>query len=344
MRVATYNVEWFSYLFDNKNKLIFNRRWSGSHDVEKEQQINALGAIFKAMDADEIMIIEAPQANKKRSSTHALENFARHFGLRQTQAITGFRNDTQQQIALLYDPSKMDVSHAPNKPSKHAPAFDTKFILGNGDKEQQPVTFSKPPLELVINPRSPGPNLRLIGVHAKSKAPHGVRNAEHATEISLLNRRKQLTQCLWIRRRVEQHLRKGDYLIVLGDFNVGPGLDKYEKEFGHSGIEIVLGTTQKMEKRLFDPHAVQTMSRPFAVQPTTSRFYDHRTKTYLNALLDYIMISKNLKSLGDHKWTNWHPFDHPECFKSNELCQALLTASDHFPVTLDLDLSLPLEN
>jgi hypothetical protein len=339
MRIATYNIEWFSYLFDDEDKLIFDRSWSGRHDVEKHQQINALGTVFNAIDADAIMIIEAPQTNAKRSTTRALENFARHFNLRQTQAITGFRNDTQQQIALLYDPSKMDVSHAPKKPSKRAPAFDTKFILGKGDDAQKPVTFSKPPLELVINPRGPGPNLRLIGVHAKSKAPHGAKNPEHATEISLTNRRKQLTQCLWIRRRVEQHLRKNDHLIVLGDFNDGPGLDEYEAEFGHSGIEIVLGTTQKLEKRLFDPHAAQTMSRPFAVQPTTSRFYDHRTKTYLNALLDYIMISKNLKSLGDHKWTIWHPFDHPECYKSDEICQALLTASDHFPVTLDLDFS-----
>lgn len=339
MRIATYNVEWFANLFDDDNVLILDSSWSGRYDVEKIQQINALGVVFKAIDADAIMIIEAPSTTDKRSSTHALENFARHFGLRQSQAITGYTNDTQQEIALLYDPSKMDVSHAPLKPSKRAPAFDTQFVLGKGDDAQTPVTFSKPPLELIINPRGAGPNLRLIGVHAKSKAPHGAKNKAQATKISITNRRKQLTQCLWIRRRVEQHLRKKDHLIVLGDFNDGPGLDEFETEFGHSGIEIVLGTTQKSEKRLYDPHAAQALSRPFAVQPTTSRFFDHRTKTYLNALLDYIMISKNLADIGNHKWIIWHPFDHPDCFKSSELCQALLTASDHFPVTLDLGFS-----
>lgn len=339
MRIATYNVEWFSYLFDDEDELVMDRSWSGRHDVEKVQQINALGAVFKAIDADAIMIIEAPSTTKTRKSKRALKNFARHFNLRQTASITGYRNDTQQEIALMYDPSVMDVSHAPMKPSKRAPAFNTAFILGKGDDAQKPVTFSKPPLELVVNPRGPGPNLRLIGVHAKSKAPHGAKNPEHATKISLTNRRKQLTQCLWIRRRVEQHLRKNDHLIVMGDFNDGPGLDEFEAEFGHSGIEIVLGTTRKLEKRLYDPHAAQALSRPFAVQPTTSRFYDHRTNTYLNALLDYIMISKNLRDIGDHKWTIWHPFDHPHCYKSDEICQALLTASDHFPVTIDLDFT-----
>ncbi len=339
MRIATYNIEWFSYLFDDANELIMDRSWSGRYDVEKVQQTNALGTVFKALDADAVMIIEAPQTTGSRSSTKALKNFARHFGLRQTQAVTGLKNDTQQEIALLYDPTKMDVSHAPAKPSKRAPAFDNKFVLGKGADAQTPVTFSKPPLELVINPKGLGPNFRLIGVHAKSKAPHGAKNKEHATKISLTNRRKQLTQCLWIRRRVEQHLRRKEHLIVLGDFNDGPGLDEFETEFGHSGIEIVLGTTQKPEKRLYEPHAAQAMSRPFAVQPTTSRFFDHRTKTYLNALLDYIMITPSLRALGTHKWTIWHPFDHPECYKSNEICQALLTASDHFPVTLDLDFS-----
>jgi hypothetical protein len=339
MRIATYNVEWFSYLFNDENELVNDASWSGRHDVTKLEQTNALAVVLNAIDADAIMIIEAPSTNKVRSSTRALETFARAFGLRQTQAITGFTNDTQQEIALMYDPSKMDVSHAPMKPTKRAPAFSDKFVLGNGNDAQKPVTFSKPPLELVLNPRGPGPNLRLIGVHAKSKAPHGAKTPEEATKISLKNRRKQLTQCLWIRRRVEQHLRKNDHVMVLGDFNDGPGLDKFEAEFGHSGIEIVLGNTQKPEKRLYDPHAAQTMSRPFAVQPTTSRFYDHRTKTYLNALLDYIMISKNLRDIGNHKWTIWHPFDHPECYKSNEICQALLTASDHFPVTIDLEFA-----
>jgi hypothetical protein len=343
MRIATYNVEWFSSLFDEENNLIIDASWSGRYDVTKQMQINALGHVFKAIDADAVMIIEAPDTSGSRSTEKSLENFARHFNLRQSQALVGYVNETQQEIALLYDPRKMDVSHAPKRPSKRAPAFDDVFTLGKDKNQQEPVRFSKPPLEVVLNPKGAGPNLRLIGVHAKSKAPHGAKTKAQEIKISMANRRKQLTQCLWIRRRVEQHLRKGDHLIVLGDFNDGPGLDKYETEFGHSGIEIVLGTTQKQDKKLYDPHAEQTLSRPFAVQPTTSRFYDHRTKTYLNALLDYIMISPNLRELGSHKWTIWHPFDHPECYSNQVICQALLAASDHFPVTLDLDFGSTLE-
>jgi len=37
-------------------------------------------------------------------------------------------------------------------------------------------------------------------------------------------------------------------------------------------------------------------------------------------------------------WRIWHPFDDPDCWRLPELRDALLLASDHFPVTLDIDL------
>lgn len=38
------------------------------------------------------------------------------------------------------------------------------------------------------------------------------------------------------------------------------------------------------------------------------------------------------------KWQIWHPFDHLECFARPVLRDALLDASDHLPVVLDIDL------
>ena len=37
-------------------------------------------------------------------------------------------------------------------------------------------------------------------------------------------------------------------------------------------------------------------------------------------------------------WRIWHPFDDPDCWKRPELRNALIAGSDHFPVTLDIDL------
>ncbi len=332
MRIATYNVEWFNTLFDDDGDLINDDSWSGRWDVTKAQQTEGLGVVFAALDADAIMIIEAPDTSPHRNARRALETFATRFNLRAQQALTGFTNDTQQEIALLYDPNVMTAVHDP-KGDDHAPSFDTEIRIDvDVDATPDPIRWSKPPLEVAVT--TAAGQLRLIGVHAKSKAPHGANNDTEATRISIQNRRKQLAQCIWLRKRVTQHLDAGDDLIVLGDFNDGPGLDEYEKLFGRSGIEIVLG--EGRATRMFDPHARMILGRRIGAMPATARF-KRRDGPYLQALLDYIMVSPRLLEKRP-KWQIWHPFDHPQCYADPDLRSALLIASDHFPVVLDIDL------
>ena len=176
--------------------------------------------------------------------------------------------------------------------------------------------------------------MRLIGVHVKSKAPHGARNKDEATRISIENRRKQMAQCIWLRQRVDQHLAAGDSLIVLGDFNDGPGLDEYERLFGRSGVEVVLGEAEDI--RLCEPHARMALSSRTGARPVSARFWIKSEKRYFQALLDYVMLSPDLCARGP-VWRIWHPFDDPQCYRIPELREALLTASDHFPVTVDVD-------
>ncbi len=332
MRIVTYNVEWFNNLFDDDGMLIDDGGWSGRWDVTRAQQTEALGGVFTAMDADAIMIIEAPDSSRKRDGALALTTFAEYFGLRTRAVITGFRNDTQQEIAFLYDPDVMSAVHDPHGDATF-PQFDGKFRMDvDADATPETIRWSKPPLEVAVT--TPHRKVRLIGVHAKSKAPHGTRNLAAATRIAIENRRKQLAQCVWLRGRVEQHLKAGDDLIVLGDFNDGPGLDEYEKLFGRSGVEIVLGEGNGMQ--LYDPHARMVLGRRVGAQPSTARF--KRTgEPFLQALLDYIMVSPGLRAKNP-AWQIWHPFDHPKCYANQDLREALLLASDHFPVVLDIAL------
>ena len=337
MRIATYNVEWFSSLFTDNGRLIDDDGWSGRRDVTKAQQTKAVGKVFQALDADIIMVIEAPDTHKGRSGTNALEHFAARFDLRARRALLGFSNTTQQEIMVMYDPDVVTMEHDPigTLEDGFAPRFDG--ALGhdvNVDTTPEAIKFSKPPLEVKAT-TGDGKTFRMIGVHAKSKAPHGAKNDADAKRISIENRRKQLAQCIWLRRRITSHLDDDTPLIVLGDLNDGPGLDEFEKLFGHSGVEIVLGTGDQTP--MFDPHAREALMRGMQAPPTTSRFYKHREKRFLSALLDYIMVSPDLCAKGG-VWQIWHPFDAPDIFKDADLRDALLSASDHFPVTLDIDL------
>jgi endonuclease/exonuclease/phosphatase family metal-dependent hydrolase len=330
VRIATYNVEWFNRLFDDDDKLINDDSWSGRWDVTKAQQTAALGAVFQVLDADAIMIIEAPDTSPNRSTVQALGEFSARFSLRTSAAIVGFANDTQQEIALLYDPDVIKVIHDPLGDDTF-PCFDQTFAMDlDIDAAPDLVRWSKPPLELALD--GPAGPLRIIGVHAKSKAPHGATSDAEAIRISIENRRKQLAQCIWLRGRVDTHLGRGDDLIILGDFNDGPGLDEYEKLFGRSSVEVVLG--EGSAAQMYDPHARMALSRRLGASPTTSRF-KRKGQPYLQALLDYIMVSPGLRAKNPN-WQIWHPFDHPACYENKPLRKALLQASDHFPVVLEL--------
>jgi endonuclease/exonuclease/phosphatase family metal-dependent hydrolase len=335
MRIATYNIEWFTNLFDRNGRLLEDGEWSSRYNVTRADQLGAIAIVLTALNADAIMVIEAPDNNRRRQTVPMLELFAAHYGLRQRKALLGFENDTQQEISLLYDPDVVTARHAPAEGTPEAPRFDATLRIDlDIDATMDVVTFSKPPLEVVLETPG-GESLRLIGVHIKSKAPHGATSPEAATRIAIENRRKQLAQCIWLRRRVEQHLDAGERLIVLGDFNDGPGLDEYEKLFGRSGLEIVAGEGGPPERRLRDPHA--RAAHATSAAPASARFYLPERRRYFSAMLDYIMLSPDLCATAPD-WRIWHPFDDPVCYRTPELREALLQASDHFPVSVDISL------
>ena len=346
LRLATYNVAWFTRLFGQDGGLLLDDRWSTLYNVTRSAQLEAVAHVVSQVDPDLLAVIEAPNDGRVRSTVTALETFAAHFGLRQRRAMIGFPSETEQEIALLFDPDRIDITHAPrgaemteamaragHEPDL-APRFDSLYPLDlDGDGEIDLHRFSKPPFEAEVT--AGGFAFRLIAVHAKSKAAHGAEGAAEVYAKSLLNRRKQLAQCAWIRARIEEHLSAGEPVVTLGDFNDGPGLDKYERVFGRSGVEVVMGDPGRPERLLRNPY-----TRPvgFSGRPSTARFYQPERKGYLNALIDFIMLSPDLAGQTDPAWRIWHPFDDAEIFANDALQSALLDGSDHFPVSVDLTL------
>ncbi len=343
MRIATYNVEWFNSLFDDQGALLDDMEWSGRHDVTRADQLASLGIAFTAMDADAVLVVEAPDESRKRQTVPALERFAEAVGLRARKALIGFANDTQQELALLYDPDVLTCRHDPmgeatgQKGSRDAPRFDGVFRIDlDIDATEDKVRFSKPPLEVAVETKT-GFAFRIIGAHLKSKAPHGATGRDEAMRMGIANRRKQQAQAVWLRQRIEAHLEAGEALMVMGDLNDGPGLDEYERLFGRSSVEIITGEGGESDHVLYDPHARRALTRRLGAVNTTARFYIPAEKRYLQALLDYIMVSQDLRSKRP-KWRIWHPFDDPDCWNTPELREALLTASDHYPVSLDIEI------
>ncbi len=348
MRLATYNVEWFTELFSRDNRLLLDNEWSRRYKVTRRQQGEAIARVMRRVDADMMFIVEAPNTGHQANTVTALETFAKHFGLRQKKTIMGFANETHQELAVMYDPSVVSLLHDPQgdisegKRARTAPRFDGKFLYDvDLDGKADAHAFSKPPLELLVEVKGTKGMFRMIGVHTKSKTTYGAETPEEELQLLIDNRRKQLAQCIWIRQRVDALLDAGDPLVVCGDFNDGPSANGLEGLFARSGVEIVMGEKKDADCRcLVEPHAEIQLDPHHGWVMATARFYSAEYKRYLNALLDYIMLSQDLNEATQADWRIWHPFDDPECFNDRKMQEALLTASDHFPVTVDMQFSL----
>ncbi len=344
MRIATYNVEWFEDLFDKHNNLLLDRNWSRRYDVKRVDQATAIADVIRRVDADIMLIVEAPNTGRTQNTVKALEKFTKHFGLRQKAAAMGYANDTHQELAVIYDPFAVSVSHDPQgvisngSKSAQAPRFDGKFRYDvDIDGKDEVFEFSKPPIELAVEHLASSQRFRMIGVHPKSKSTYGASTEKEEIALSIKSRRKQLAQCIWIRQRANEHLENGDPLIILGDFNDGPGFPGCKQMFAHSGVEIVLGYDSPTADKFVEPHAELMRDTDQAWTLSTSRFYISEHHRYQSALLDYVMLSQDLYKATKAEWRIWHPFDDPECFKDREMREALLAASDHFPVSVDLN-------
>ncbi len=348
MRIATYNVEWFTELFSRDNRLLLDENRSRRYKVTRRQQGHAIARVMRKLDADMLFVVEAPNSGNQSSTVAALENFARHFDLRQRKTVMGFASETHQELAVMYDPDVVSLLHDPQgdvsggKHARTAPRFDGKFLYDvDLDGKADAHVFSKPPLELLVEVKDSGAVFRMIGVHTKSKSTFGAKTPQEELDMLIENRRKQLAQCIWIRQRVDAHLDAGDPLVVLGDFNDGPSATGVEGLFARSGVEIVLGNDLDPPARhLVEPHARIQIDPHHGWVMATARFYSTEYKRYLNALLDYIMLSQDMAAATQPVWRIWHPFDDPECFEDRKIQHALLTASDHFPVSVDVNFAL----
>ncbi|MFB2593844.1 endonuclease/exonuclease/phosphatase family protein [Paracoccus sp. p4-l81] len=348
MRLVSWNIAWFDSLFDSEGRLRADDGPGGLPGVAARDQIAAIAKVLRHLDADGVMVIEAPDTRLdggtiSRDTRHLLGRFARAHGLRARRAVRGFLNGTQQEIAFLHDARVLRARHDPQgrrDPTARAPRFD-------GDYQPDParlvpeigqpgrIRFSKPPLELALT-TARGMRLRLIGAHVKSKAPHGATSAEDALRRAARNGRLQLAQALWLRARIDALLRQNQPLIVMGDLNDGPGHDRVEAALGLSTVEVVMGADGPASLRLHDPHA-EAARQGRHPAPVSARFHrpdlSDAPDGMFAALLDYILISPDLARHRPH----WQILD-PDMQTDPALAQALRLASDHYPVVLDIDL------
>ncbi|SLN26035.1 Endonuclease/Exonuclease/phosphatase family protein [Roseovarius albus] len=328
-RLMSYNIEWFTKCFEDDNSL--------KTTTKITERIDAIATVISTIDPDVIGITEAPNTTTttgQRSTVTALENFAAAKGLRQRKAMIGFPSAGQQEIAILFDPNKASVAHDPggqsgtvkNPPFNEAFNYDT-----NGDGIREIYKHFRPPLEAQITRTDGGADFWMMVVHAKSKGIFNAMDRIHFDRTSERNRRKLFAECGSIRSRVDQWLEQDRPTVVMGDINDGPGFDFYEEKFGRSAVELLMGD-------IFEPDNIlrNHVGRPVwgnrGWMPSTTRFKDEFTGDRVDAIIDHILASHHLQPT-QNAGLVWNP---NETAQASSIRTALNTASDHYPVTLEI--------
>ena len=330
MRLMSYNVEWFDDHFEPDNSL--------KAEPASQKVFDALAAVLGAIDPDMIGITEGPNTTTttgNRSTVEALENYAAAKGLRQRKALLGYPSPGRQEIAALYDPDVLTLTHDPGGRAGAAknPPFNESFeIDSDADGIREIYKHYRPPLEIRAIRADGGADFWIMVVHAKSKGIFNATDRVHYERTSERNRRKLFAECTSIRRRVDEWLEQDRPTIVMGDINDGPGFDYYEGRFGRSAVELIMGDIFMPDAILRNYIGAPKFGR-YGWEPSTARFRDLFTEQNVNALIDHIMASRHLAPKGAEPAKVWNPFQDDD---ARPLKSELLDASDHFPVTLDI--------
>lgn len=330
LRICSYNIEWFNHLFNADNTLKTGQ--------DEQKRLNAIKNVLLKIKPDFIGIVEAPNttADGQQSTIKKLENFAQFAGLPTRKAVTGFISGGTQEIAVLFDPDKLTVNHDPGgDPNvKKNPPFDGEFYFDTDDDRIKEVyKHYRPPLEVRAAVNQTGTEFNVMVAHPKSKGIFDSMDMLHWERSSRRNRLKLYAECEWIRRRVDEWLDDSKHVVVMGDFNDGPGMDFYEFKHGRSAIELVMGDIFEPD-RILRNHAGMPKWTSYGWKPASARFKDRMTEDYVNVLIDHILVSPGLPIL-DGSYKIWNPFEDNE---AETIRKDLLDASDHFPVTVDLNL------
>jgi exonuclease III len=181
----------------------------------------------------------------------------------------------------------------------------------------------------------------VVGLHLKSKGIFQAYEWSKWWSKADANRKKIVAQCTQLRQEfVDYYLTdastKNIPLIICGDINDGPGHDASERRLNASGVETLMGTVWKpnlcLGNVLYDALDVdKRWEIDFSSIHTTS-FRDPIFHTYRKVWIDHILYSRN----------------HPELWIDNAKVHNIMPngdmiwekykfASDHFPVTVEID-------
>ncbi len=328
LRIAVYNVEWMRNLFETDG----TPKTTGA-DAKRSQ---ILAAVIQALQVDFLGIVEGPDtlvSGAKTSSGQLLAWANQFIPGHSFSAVHGFPSSGQQELAAMYDSTKVKVLFTPE--TRDGDRFNQPFLMDTTNrliKEQ--YQHYRPPLELSILGLDDQFLSRIIIAHTKSKGIFDKVDYARFEQLSQRDRLRLFGECMHIRERCDQYLAKGQNVMVMGDINDGFELDFYENRFSKSAVEILLGDAWKPEWILKSVLPKPKLNA-YGWTPYSGKYRDRITGDEFNVLIDHILVSQGIKVL---KGQVWNPFLEKDDSVIQSLKSELVQASDHYPIFAEIEV------
>jgi endonuclease/exonuclease/phosphatase family metal-dependent hydrolase len=295
--VATINAEWMNdwFVADSGNAAEWRPEFTRDGVVcDTAKTAELLAGLISELDADIVALQEAP--SRADELALFLDTYLADGGRPRYRFLFGDSGGAQK-LALLVKPP-VEVVSAP--PAELSGLIDPWLADVNGDGTLNEYQFTRDPL--VCRVTVDGHPLEVIVAHLKSnfinQGAEMWRNPATRAEFirsALQNRRRIANEGMRIRQYVDARLDADPEaaIVVLGDFNDGPGRDLFEQQYlAHNVTDLLIGSPYRPETLFAHALAEVPAEQRFSVV-----FDDFVTEELQKPLLlDHIIVSPAMAS------------------------------------------------
>jgi len=303
MKIVNWNIEWMNHWFESgsspKMRTQYLDKYGNIAITNVPELANRVSLTIKKMNPDILAIQEGP------SDLSEMEVFVETF-LNEPSAnyeiIRGLDGSSQKLYFLIKNSDILEDIKIYSEEDLNA-LYDPWRVDIDGDLVLQDYKFTRMPL--VIEGKSPALNnerITLIALHTKSKYVHLGKqlweNPDTRNEFikeALINRRRISAEAMRLRRYMNDLLNNNinENIIVLGDFNDGPGFDYFEERYiTHNVTDILLGSSFYPEL-VFHHSFLHSIKQDELYTAIFNDYVDDIQNRKL--LLDHILVSPSLK-------------------------------------------------
>ncbi len=298
MRLMDWNIEWMNNWFVGNGQVAWRQQHSGIASVAGLAR--RVANVITAIDPDVLTLQEGP------SDPREMDLFVNGFlsdasGQPLFDAFGELDGGAQKIYALVKrGGALMNARLASDGLTDHL--FDEWMADVDGDAQLESYGFTRDPLVVDGELSGTGETIRILTLHTKSKFVNqqqamwnDLDRRQAFIVAALKNRRRISTEAMHTRVYLDDlyHADPSRLVVVTGDFNDGPGMDYFEKNYLTHGVaDILMGSSYHPERR-FEHALIGNVPNGELYTARFNDFIDNINNRPL--LLDHVLVSPALR-------------------------------------------------